>query len=108
MILRSLLATTLLFNATGALAEATHYPVTIKSCNRDVTFQEAPKHAVSHDINMIRTRVDRLVLLKTRLYAAGPPADVLKAEILREVYGKDLVITEKDLIIVEDYHHHHH
>ena len=52
MILRSLLATTLLFNATGALAEATHYPVTIKSCNRDVTFQEAPKHAVSHDINM--------------------------------------------------------
>lgn len=62
---------------------------------------------VTHDINMIRARVDRLILLKTRLYAAGPPADVLKAEILREVYGKDLVITEKDLVIVEDYHHHH-
>ena len=28
---------------------------------------------VTHDINMIRARVDRLVLLKTRLYAAGPP-----------------------------------
>jgi ABC-type hemin transport system ATPase subunit len=56
---------------------------------------------------MIRARVDRLILLKTRLYAAGPPADVLKADILREVYGKDLVITDKDLIIVEDYHHHH-
>jgi len=62
---------------------------------------------VTHDINMIRARVDRLVLLKTRLYAAGPPADVLKPDILREVYGKDLVITEKDLIIVEDYHHRH-
>lgn len=62
---------------------------------------------VTHDINMIRTRVDRLVLLKTRLYAAGPPADVLKADVLREVYGKDLVITENDLIIVEDYHHRH-
>ena len=62
---------------------------------------------VTHDINMIRTRVDRLVLLKTRLYAAGPPAEVLKADILREVYGKDLVITDKDVIIVEDYHHHH-
>ena len=61
---------------------------------------------VTHDINMIRTRVDRLVLLKTRLYAAGPPEDVLKPEILRDVYGKDLVITDKDLIIVEDYHHH--
>ena len=61
---------------------------------------------VTHDINMIRSRVDRLILLKTRLYAAGPPTDVLKADILREVYGKDLVITDKDLIIVEDYHHH--
>ncbi len=62
---------------------------------------------ITHDINMIRSRVDRLILLKTKLYAAGPPAEVLKPEILREVYGKDLVITEKDLIIVEDYHHHH-
>ena len=62
---------------------------------------------VTHDINMIRARVDRLVLLKTHLYAEGAPADVLKAEILREVYGKDLVITDKDLIIVEDYHHRH-
>jgi ABC-type Mn2+/Zn2+ transport system ATPase subunit len=63
---------------------------------------------VTHDINMIRERVDRLVLLKTRLAAAGPPEAVLRPDILREVYGKDLVITEKDLIIVEDYHHHHH
>jgi ABC-type Mn2+/Zn2+ transport system ATPase subunit len=62
---------------------------------------------ITHDINMIRTRVDRLVLLKTRLFAAGPPADVLKPDILHQVYGKDLVITEKDLVIVEDYHHHH-
>jgi ABC-type Mn2+/Zn2+ transport system ATPase subunit len=61
---------------------------------------------VTHDINMIRARVDRLILLKTRLYAAGPPTDVLRPDILREVYGKDLVITDNDLIIVEDYHHH--
>jgi ABC-type Mn2+/Zn2+ transport system ATPase subunit len=63
---------------------------------------------ITHDINLIRTRVDRLVLLKTRLFAAGPPADVLKPDILRQVYGKDLVITDRDLVIVEDYHHHHH
>ncbi|HJT22160.1 MAG TPA: metal ABC transporter ATP-binding protein [Nitrospira sp.] len=62
---------------------------------------------ITHDINLIRSRVDRLVLLKTRLYAAGPPADVLKPDILRQVYGKDLVITERDMVIVEDYHHHH-
>ena len=35
-----------------AQADATRYPLTIQSCNRDVTFNEAPKHAVSHDINM--------------------------------------------------------
>lgn len=62
---------------------------------------------ITHDINLIRSRVDRLVLLKTRLFAAGPPADVLKPDILRQVYGKELVITDKDLIIVEDYHHRH-
>lgn len=62
---------------------------------------------ITHDINLIRSRVDRLVLLKTRLFAAGPPTEVLKPDILRQVYGKDLVITEKDLIIVEDYHHHY-
>ena len=52
MSLRPLLAVALLFSAAEAFAEATHYPVTVKSCNRNVTFQEAPKHAVSHDINM--------------------------------------------------------
>jgi ABC-type Mn2+/Zn2+ transport system ATPase subunit len=61
---------------------------------------------ITHDINMIRAHVDRLVLLKTRLYAAGAPDEVLRPDVLRQVYGKELVITEKDLIIVEDYHHH--
>ncbi|MGH7166697.1 MAG: hypothetical protein ACREIS_14355, partial [Nitrospiraceae bacterium] len=60
---------------------------------------------ITHDINMIRTLVDRLVLLKTRLFAAGPPEEVLKPDVLRQVYGKDLVLTEKDLVLVEDYHH---
>lgn len=62
---------------------------------------------ITHDINMIRSRVDRLVLLKTWLYAAGPPSDVLKPDILSQVYGKDLVISGKDVVIVEDYHHPH-
>lgn len=61
---------------------------------------------ITHDINMIRAHVDRLVLLKTRLYAAGPASDVLKPDILSQVYGKEVVITDRDLVIVEDYHHH--
>lgn len=52
MSLRSLLYVSLLLGSAQAFAEATHYPLTIHSCNREVTFQHAPKHAVSHDINM--------------------------------------------------------
>jgi len=61
---------------------------------------------ITHDINMIRPHVDRLVLLKTRLYAAGRPEEVLKPDVLSQVYGKELVITDRDQVIVEDYHHH--
>lgn len=61
---------------------------------------------ITHDINMIRPHVDRLVLLKTRLYAAGTPEQVLRPDILQQVYGKQVVITETDLVIVEDAHHH--
>ncbi|MGY2260803.1 ABC transporter substrate-binding protein [Pseudomonas sp. SDO55104_S430] len=52
MIMRSLLYVSLLLTSAQAMAEATHYPLTVQSCNREVTFQQAPKHAVSHDINM--------------------------------------------------------
>ena len=52
MILRSLLCLALSLGCAQAFAEATKYPLTIQSCNREVSFKEAPKHAVSHDINM--------------------------------------------------------
>ncbi|MDI3356150.1 ABC transporter substrate-binding protein [Pseudomonas sp. UYIF39] len=52
MTLRSLLCAALLLGNAPAFAEATHYPLTVQSCNREVTFKQAPKHAVSHDINM--------------------------------------------------------
>ncbi|ANI52345.1 ABC transporter substrate-binding protein [Pseudomonas sp. DR 5-09] len=52
MTVRSLLCLALLLGTTHAFAEATQYPLTIHSCNREVTFKQAPKHAVSHDINM--------------------------------------------------------
>ncbi|MDZ5435242.1 ABC transporter substrate-binding protein [Pseudomonas fluorescens] len=54
MTLRPLLYLSLLLCSAQVFAEATHYPLTIQSCNREVTFQQAPKHAVSHDINMTR------------------------------------------------------
>ena len=41
-----------LLGAQLTLADTTQSPLTIKSCNREVTFTHAPEHAVSHDINM--------------------------------------------------------
>jgi iron complex transport system substrate-binding protein len=50
--LRAILFLSLLGLTDHAMAEATHYPVTVQSCDRQVTFDKAPSHAVSHDINM--------------------------------------------------------
>ncbi len=60
---------------------------------------------VTHDINMIVPFVNRLALLKTKLYAAAPPQEVLTKEILSQVYGKQIMVTEKGFVIVGDYHH---
>jgi len=65
MTVRSLLCVALLLCSAHALAEATKYPLTIHSCNREVTFNEAPKHAVSHDINM--TQMMLALGLKSRM-----------------------------------------
>lgn len=35
-----------------AASAAGAFPVTVKSCNRDVTFEEPPKRAVSNDVNL--------------------------------------------------------
>jgi iron complex transport system substrate-binding protein len=40
--------TALLLSATAALA----YPVTVKSCDREVTFDAAPSRAISNDVNL--------------------------------------------------------
>ncbi|MBK5525969.1 ABC transporter substrate-binding protein [Pseudomonas sp. TH06] len=65
MTVRSLLCVALLLCSAQALAEATKYPLTIQSCNREVTFKAAPKHAVSHDINM--TQMMLALGLKSRM-----------------------------------------
>lgn len=69
MTLRSLLSSSLLLalslGAAQAFAEATRYPLTLASCNREVTFKQAPKHALSHDINM--TQMMLALGLKSRM-----------------------------------------
>ncbi|WP_447774298.1 ABC transporter substrate-binding protein [Pseudomonas chlororaphis] len=62
---RSSLCLALPLLAGQACAEATRYPLTVHSCNREVTFKEAPKHALSHDINM--TQMMLALGLKSRM-----------------------------------------
>lgn len=62
---------------------------------------------VTHDINLISPIADRLVLLNTRLFAAGSPASVLTRDILAQVYGKDVALADHEAapyVIVNDHH----
>ena len=60
---------------------------------------------VSHDINLIAPLVDRMALLKTRLYAVGATKEVLTKECLAQVYGPEILTTDTGHVIVADHHH---
>ena len=48
---------------------------------------------VSHDLNLASQYCDRVVMLKDgRISAVGTPSNVMSVEILREVYGCDVLI----------------
>ncbi|MFK8331139.1 ABC transporter substrate-binding protein [Pseudomonas sp. BJa5] len=52
MIRTTLLLVLGLLASASAFAQASQYPLTVQSCNRQVTFNKAPERALSHDINM--------------------------------------------------------
>jgi len=60
---------------------------------------------VTHDINLISPLVDRLVLLNTHLFANGHPKDVLQYDILSQVYGDQIIVTDNGYVIGGDSHH---
>lgn len=62
-----LLATASLLATLGLVMPAFAYPVTVKSCNRDVTFEAAPKRAVSNDVNL----TEMMLALKLQDHMVG-------------------------------------
>ncbi len=63
---------------------------------------------VTHDINMISPVVDSLILLKGRLFGKGIPSSLLTKDTLAEVYGQEVILTEREktpYVIVSDTHH---
>ncbi|MHB8481795.1 MAG: metal ABC transporter ATP-binding protein [Nitrospiria bacterium] len=62
---------------------------------------------VTHEINTISPYIDRLVLLNKNLIAVGKPKEVLVNETLAKVYGKEVMILERErgaYVIMEDHH----
>jgi iron complex transport system ATP-binding protein len=48
---------------------------------------------VSHDLNLASQYCDRILMLKTgALFRLGPPHDVIDVDVLRAVYGCDVLI----------------
>ena len=52
MFLRPLFSAAILLSVAAPATTALAHPVTVKSCNRSVTFEQAPRRAVSNDVNL--------------------------------------------------------
>ena len=69
---------------------------------------------VTHDINPVLDKVDRILYLAGGRFTLGTPQDVLTSEVLSELYGAPVyVLRAGDRLVVvgapdaEDAHHHH-
>jgi zinc/manganese transport system ATP-binding protein len=69
---------------------------------------------VTHDINPVLSKVDRILYLANGRFTLGAPADVLTSAVLSDLYGAPVfVLRAGDRLVVvgapdaEDSHHHH-
>lgn len=58
----------------------------------------------THDL-VEAAQADHVLLLASRVVAAGPPHEVLTAEFLSEAYGIPLVTTEEKAVVLDDPYH---
>lgn len=59
--------------------------------------------ATTHDLNAVAAHLPSLVCLNTRLIAVGTPTEVLNEEVLRQLYGAEmLVIRDGEMVLVGD------
>lgn len=70
---------------------------------------------VTHDINPVLEKVDRILYLANGRFTLGTPAEVLTSEVLSDLYGAPVFVLRAGgrLVVVgapdaEDSHHHHH
>lgn len=65
---------------------------------------------VTHDVNPILEHVDRVLYLANGKFKIGTPDEVLRSEVLSELYGTavDVVRNQGRIVVVGTQDHHHH
>lgn len=57
----------------------------------------------SHDPLMLEKYTDTVILLNKRIYAMGPPDEVLRMSVLSQVYGEAIVEVERHIHILDEH-----
>jgi ABC-type Mn2+/Zn2+ transport system ATPase subunit len=63
---------------------------------------------VTHDVNFVLPYLDLVLCLNRRVFAYGPPGEVLVKEVLEEMYGGEVHVHEahgRPFVIAGDHHH---
>ena len=53
---------------------------------------------VTHDINQLFSCSDKMLLLKRKVIGFGSPSEIIKRELLRELYGTDVTIIQQEQV----------
>lgn len=53
----------------------------------------------THDLNLASTRFDLVILLNRRLIAIGPPAQVMRKEIIRQAFGSSALDFDNLMVV---------
>jgi iron complex transport system ATP-binding protein len=70
-----------------------HHQVAVFDRIRELARQGLGLMVITHDLNLAAQYCDRLLLLhQGKLAAAGPPAEVLREDLLREVYQTEVIV----------------
>lgn len=81
----------------------------------DLLDQERKEHSaavlfVTHDVNPILPMVDRVLYLANGQYRIGTPEEVMRSEVLSELYQTeiDVVRNQGRIVVIGTHSHHHH